>query len=859
MSRYFVSLLLLVCPFAAYSQWSFEPDPESHSEPSRNYDLINIKLDLRIDVDQSSFSGTVVNSLRPLFDGVDRLVFDSVELDIEEVSLAGKVLEFSSYDANPRHGIEVILDKAYGPESLLDIHISYSGADPSAGLFFIKPTESQPDKPWQVWTQGEDMDNRHWIPTYDYPNDRTTTEFLFTIREPLQVVSNGHLVGVTQGKGDDKKWRTFHWKMDQPYVTYLIAIGASDWEHYSDTIQLEGRNEPLNLDYYVNQGVGEATAMRSYGETPEMMKFFSEKIGVPYMWDKYAQVTVTDFVVGGMENVSVTLNTDRTLHDERAALDVSSRGLVAHELAHQWWGDYLTCRNWSELWLNEGFATYFESLYERHMDGDDAYRIDMMKNQARAKRSSSNDRPNAMVETFIDPNSRGRSNAVYVKGSSVLYMLHHQLGEELWWKAMNHYIQKHAYGLVDTHDLMMAIREATGKNMDWFFQQWVYLGGYPVFEVTADYNPFSKLLALKVLQKQETQGLVPLFRTPVDIEVQTRSGIQSFVVTVDQAQHEFLLPIAQRPLNVSFDAEKVLLADVSFDKPLEWWTYQLEHDHNVVSRLNALAQVSKNENTSKKLGQAVARVLKNDRSSEVRASAAETLAAIAPKNSEDKISDALSDPSSEVRARAATALAALQVSEGTVNRLTELFENDLSYETQAAALGSLGKLRPTEAQAWAKKAMEMDSHEDVIKAAAIGILAESGDESLIETLLAEVPTLKSRKYGTAVFAVIRGAMNTATPEMKENIIKSLISSSSQGNSRLTYGIIGAFAGVDDIRAKNFLKNIAENHRSTFVRGFAQRTLNSGQSEAHEPSVKDELGTLKKRLEELEQRLEKSHP
>lgn len=848
--------LLMMFASGAWAQWTFEPDPDAHSEPSRNYDLIKITLDMRIDVDDEAFAGTVVNRIRPLHPGVERLVFDCVNLEIKQVTLGDVTLEFDVYEREPRKGIEVLLDRAYGPESELDISITYAGSQPEKGLYFIRPDEKNPDKPWQVWTQGEDMDNRYWIPTYDYPNDRAQTEFKFTVRDPLNVVSNGHLVNVKSHVDEQGvSWRTFHWKMDQPYVTYLMAIGAGDWEHYYDEIRLTGRKDPLRLDYYVNAGVGEATARRSYSETPEMMRFFSDKIGVPYMWDKYAQVTVTDFVVGGMENVSVTLNTDRTLHDERAALDRSSRDLVAHELAHQWWGDYLTSRSWSHLWLNEGFATYFEALYNRHIEGDDAFRFDMSRNQINGMGDNARARP--IVESFVDPDSSGHHNAIYTKGSSVLYMLHHLLGDELWWLTINHYANKHAYGLVDTHDFAIAVREASGRNFDWFFQQWVYLAGYPEFEVDADWDAGSKLLTLSVDQVQTVGGLVPLFRTPVDVAVHTKRGVERFELLVEDQQHVFTLPVSDRPQNVRFDADSVLVKQLTFEKPEAWWAFQLEHDPTAIGRYLALEHVAEKKLNSKRTVDATTNALKSDSYHRVRAQAAQTLAVIAPNKAARYLLEALDDEHAEVRADAALAMADLSLDDAAIERLIQTFRHDLSYWTQAAALETLGKARPDQAEQWAREGSTMASHDDVVKAAAIEILGNQPGEEIVDMLLAELTDLKSRSMGQAVFRALAAQAKRGDEATQDRIVSAMIDQARSGSSRLAYGVVRSLSRMDHPKARTYLQEVSETHSSRWVRNAAAQSLRG--SAPRESSIKDELGVLKERIHDLEKRLETKAP
>ena len=864
------ALALFLSP--AYAQTAFKPDDPKISEPARNYDLIHLRVELRIDVDAKSFAGEAINTIRPLFDGVRAVRFDAVGLEVEAVTANGKALRTSPFEEEPRKGIEVELDRAYGESETVDVAIRYSGKDPEKGLYFIQPDADHPEKPFQVWSQGEDMDTRYWIPTYDYPNDRATTEFFFTLREPLHAVSNGTLLAVTPaGEADGKRWRTFHWKMDQPYVTYLIAIGAADWEKHVDLLDLPGRAAPLSVEYYVNRGVGEATARRSYGETPRMIRFFSEKTGVPFPWDKYAQVTVTDFVVGGMENVSVTLNTDRTLHDDRAHLDQTSRGLVAHELAHQWWGDYLTCRRWADIWLNEGFATYFQCLYEREAEGEDSFRVAMRGNQA-AARNSEKEKPRPIVETFVDPESRGRGNAVYVKGASVLYMLHRMLGEELWWKAIHHYASKHAFGVVDTHDFEIAIREATGRNFDWFFQQYVYLGGYPEFEIAQDWDPEAKQLRLAVKQTQKVEGIRPLFRMPVDIGITTAEGTKTYKVWCDAAEQNLYFPVESRPLMIRFDKDSWILKTVKFERPLEMLAYQLENDPDVAGRLEAAEALGEKKEEAKGLLPALARALRSDRHHSVRGAAAAALGKIRGPEAKGALLAGLKDAKPQVRRQCVEALASFEKDPEVAEALVPFFRSEPSYATQAAALKTLVKADPDRSRAYITEGLGLPSHHDQLAAAAVGLLAESKDAETISTIRGYLEGKDARPRGAApseelqsaaVQALAKIGKDSKGPERKE--ILDAILKYGEGRKNLgRSGVISALSALGDKAAVPFLEKVASGNARRNVRESAKRALEQleekkkdkegARAGANLDSLKKEIEKLRQQVESLEKRL-----
>ncbi|HEY0783419.1 MAG TPA: M1 family metallopeptidase, partial [Thermoanaerobaculia bacterium] len=325
-------------------------DDPPHYLPERLYHLEHVKLDLRFDLVAGTVAGTATNTLTPLLPGVDHLVFHAAELDVKKVRVGGQEAAFA-LDPTAQT-LTVRLAAAAGPTDKLEVAIEYA-AKPRSGLYFVGPDAGYPTKPREMFSQGETELNRYWFPSWDEPDDRTTTETLATVQKPYQAISNGRLVEVLDRPDG---WRTYHWSMEQPHSTYLTSVAAGEFTRIAD----EWHGIPI--EYYVPVALA-GEARRSFGDTPAMMDFFSNLTGRPYPYAKYAQVAVHDFMFGGMENISATTQTARTLHDERAELDNPSEELVSHELAHQWFGDLVTCRDWGEGWLNEGFATYSEYIW----------------------------------------------------------------------------------------------------------------------------------------------------------------------------------------------------------------------------------------------------------------------------------------------------------------------------------------------------------------------------------------------------------------------------------------------------------------------------------------------------------------
>ena len=335
------------------------------TERIRVIDVKHIKAELTIDTAKREVRGTVTHTVTPLHPYLTQVELDcGPKLKVSKVTAGAKAspCKFAAQDGK----LTVTLDKPYGLTDAIDLAIDYAGS-PERGLYFVTPAAPYPEKTLSFWTQGEAEDTRHWLPCYDYPNERATSEMIITAENPLFVLSNGVLAESRQSAGNTT---TYHWKMNVPHVSYLISLAASDFAVYHD------RAGDLPVDYYVAKHVDRATARRFMGNTPRMIHFYGEKTGQEYPYTKYAQVCVSDFIAGGMENISATTMTG-TPPMTRSPLEETQTAGRAHELAHQWFGDFLTCKDWSHIWLNEGFASYFDSLYAEDANGDDVFRLEM--------------------------------------------------------------------------------------------------------------------------------------------------------------------------------------------------------------------------------------------------------------------------------------------------------------------------------------------------------------------------------------------------------------------------------------------------------------------------------------------------
>jgi aminopeptidase N len=552
-----------------------KPDTPRRTERIRFVDVKHIKAELSIDARKRQIKGVVTHTLSPLHPYLTQLELDCGEkLKVSKVTIGNGATscKFTTKDSR----LSITLDRPYGVDDTIDLAISYSGS-PDRGLYFVLPEAPYPEKRLSFWTQGEAEDTRHWVPCYDYPNDRATSEMIITVEKPLFVLSNGALV---ETKHNADGTTTYHWNMSLPHSSYLISLAASDFAVYHD--QVGG----LPVDYYVAHTVDEATARRFMGKTPKMIAFFGDKTGQPYPYAKYAQVCVPDFIAGGMENITATTMTDTALHDEIAALEGDQDGLVAHELAHQWFGDLVTCKDWSNIWLNEGFASYFDALFAEFDRGDDAFRIGMNGSVAGYIGSDSGYR-RPIVEPRFDSADDMFDSVTYAKGACVLHTLRGLLGDAVWTKGIKGYVAAHKIKTVDSDDFRKAMEAASGKDLKWFFDQWVYKAGHPELKVRWHYEDDDKTMRVQVQQTQKIDQETPLFRLPTTLEISDETDTRVVPIVITGAMHEFVIPAPKPPKMVLIDPQGWLTKQLDFEKPVSEHLYQLAHARCVLGRLDA--------------------------------------------------------------------------------------------------------------------------------------------------------------------------------------------------------------------------------------------------------------------------------
>jgi aminopeptidase N len=707
-------------------------DAKPHFAPDRPCDIVHIALTLQLDIAQQSLQGTCATTVRAVQEAVPGIMLDAVDLQIAQVRQAGGGALAYDYDGQR---LRVTFPEPLQRGAPATVEVDYSVTKPRLGLYFIVPDAAYPHKPVQVWSQCQDEDARYWFPCFDAPNEKATTEMTVTVPQPYFALSNGTLLSTTRDEVTGTI--TYHWLQDQPHSTYLMTLVVGEFSERTEMV------DSLPVQWYVTPG-REDDGQRAFGDTPEMVRFFSQKLGVPYPWNKYAQIAVSDFVFGGMENTTATTQTDLTLHDARAHLDFSSNGLVAHELAHQWFGNLLTCKHWSHAWLNEGFATYFDALFHEHHRGLDEFRYCMHQNAKAYFREDGEEYRRPIVTNVYKEPIDLFDHHLYEKGSLVLHMLRYMLGDEAFWDSLRQYVTANRYQVVETVDFERAIETATGRNLQAFFQQWVYKGGHPEYQVEFAWDDTTRIATVTVRQQQQTSiehGVeTPLFDMPVQLlfalsegeGASAEQGPSVFPLRVHEQLHTFHIALPAKPRWMSFDPGNWILKTLRLKVPKDMLIAQLQHDPDSMGRIyaaEALGEIGSLEAVAN-----LRQVLEQETFWGVQAEVARILGKIHTPAALEALLANTHLPHPKARRAVVTALGEFKDDQTAAALIEVMQSGDVSYFVEAEAAAALGKTRRDSALAPLQQAVHKPSWNETIRNGVLRGLAELQDENTIPLL-----------------------------------------------------------------------------------------------------------------------------
>ncbi len=841
---------------------SFElPGARPHYTPDRPGQVEHIFLDLDLDILNQSYQGTCSLRLKPVRSGIDQLTLDAVNLNIQSVKI-GKTKQAFDYDGEQ---LQIHLKQPTHLNRPITLEIAYAVENPQRGIYFIGPTKDYPNKPVQVWTQGEDEDSRFWFPCFDYPGQLATSEVRVRVPKEYTAISNGELIE-TITDGDNK---IYHWMQKQVHPTYLMTLAVGDFSEIRDDWQ------GIPVIYYVEKG-REEDARRTMGKTPRMIAFFSEKYGYAYPFPKYAQICVDDFIFGGMENTSTTLLTDRCLLDERAAIDNrTSESLVAHELAHQWFGDLVVIRHWSHAWLKEGMASYSEVMWtEQEYGSQDAayYHLNEARNYF-AEDSSRYRRP--IVTHVYREAIELYDRHLYEKGACVYHMIRAELGEELFWRSIHTFVRDNAHKTVETVDLLRAIEKATGRNLAFLFDQYVYRGGHPEYKVAYTWDGDSQLAKITITQTQAKEGnRKELFDLKLPIGFgYAQAGhvkgqlpeLKTFTLRVHEREQSFYLPLAEKPQFISFDVGNYFLKQVTLEYPLPELKAQLQFDPDPVSRIHAAEALGKKGGLE--AVNCLSTALQSDPFWGVRAEVSKQLAEIKLDQAVASLILGLRDQDARVRRTVVETLAGIKTNES-YKALKPLVEKgDPSYYVEAAAARGLGAIAASNLDIKEDKALKLlksllkkASWNETIRSGAIAGLSqmktsEAALNLILEHTASDVPQALR-------LAAIRALGTISTGQSGANLERILarLEELSRETFFLTQvSVASALGQMETIKAIAVLRALAGQTPDGRVRRIAEEAIEGVQkragSDQNVKQLQQELDQLKQDNQELKSRLE----
>jgi len=747
---------------------------------TRINDLLHTRLEIKFNWDSAWAYGKATLQFRPYFYPTDSLILDAKGFEIKEISvLNGENKKSLIYTYN-NSKIQIKLDKTYTRDQEYSIFIEYvakpnnlkvegsNAITDAKGLYFINPDGSDPKKPKQIWTQGETESSSCWFPTIDSPNEKTTQEIFITVNDNFKTLSNGRLISSLLNADGT---RTDYWKQELPHSPYLFMMAIGEFSIVSD----KWRGKEVN--YYVEKKY-EPFAKLIFGNTPEMLEYYSNVLGVEYPWDKFSQVVVRDFVSGAMENTGAVIHFGLLQHNANEHLDNTYEDVICHELFHHWFGDLVTAESWPNLPLNESFATYGEYLWNENKYGkDEADRhlhgmLTAYLGESRIKREP-------LIRYYVKDKEDMFDAHSYQKGGRVLHMLRNYVGDEAFFASLKVYLTKNAYKSAEIHDLRLAFEEVTGKDLNWFFNQWFLSPGHPELDIKYTYDGVRKKYAVSVTQKQNLKYL-PLFKLPVNIEIVSGGSRTLIPVKLVSKDTVFEFDALIEPEYVVFDSEQMLLARINEDKPRLAWINQLKNGINYRQQSCALEYLSADINDST-IFPVVLEKLK-DEFWGIRSEALEALMLSDQKNIEIAIDQVLplieKDPKSDVRA-AAVALLETPINQESLKvkavNVLEKAVNDSSYSVSSNALEVLQLLSPEKALLCATKLENTESFQ--IKNSIARIYKEQNNPKAFDFMMKNLDDAEGFQKITGI-QNLKQMMETATPEQKQKGIEYLKKESS---------------------------------------------------------------------------------
>jgi aminopeptidase N len=899
-----IVVALLAPPVSAHEIGPSEPayryynegKPDAQFGRDRDIDVAHQAIDIRVDLEERAIEGTTWLRFTPIR-ATDRVMLNAGEMEIRACRLLGP----GDAPGGPSQGtaaarsglalswepdadtIAVALGRTIAAGESATIAIDYA-AHPRKGFYFRDPAPGSANKSRSVFSQGETETNHYWFPSRDFPDDRASSEVIVTVRRPYRAISNGDLVSVRENADGT---RTFHWSEKVAHTTYLTSLVVGDYEEV--TLPVDPASASKAPLYAYGYPGDRERLLFSLRKTGKMIAFFERATGRPYPYERYAQTVVTRFVVGGMENIGATTLNEWTLHAERHEPVWSSDQLVAHEAAHQWFGDWITCRNWSHIWLNEGFASFFEHLFAEDDLGKDEMQRRRLQGLDSYLRAAGRFRRSLVVHNWDEGEQPFDAGHAYTKGSLVLHLLRSVLGDDAFFAGIRAYVARHGGGLVETADFRRAMEDATGKDLGLFFREWVESPGHPEVSVAAKWDREARLVSVRVEQTQRDDGKTPLFHFPLDVTVvpaegAARATTHRFEVT--RRNDTFHIPLDARPRFVVVDPEANVLGVLDVSASREEWRRALREAPTAAGRARAARALVESGAGPEDVDSLVA-ALRGDPFWWVRAEAARALEKAPGARSEEALVAALGDGDARVRLEAIDALGA-HPTDRVARALLTAMRSDASDSARGLAAATLGKvvraiglaspaanaapeITVDEARDALGSLLRVTSHRDAVPAGALSGLAALRDRRAVDRILEATAGGRNDQLRLAAVSSLGRAggafADDEAPDLRDRAYTRLAALLDDGFFRVRGRAIDALGELGDARAlapidacvarewEGDFKNAGRDARKK-IAGRAEHTADALDAVREEVRrLEREKAALQERVEAIEKRLE----
>ncbi len=798
--------------------------------PSRQVDVLHVQIDVTPDFDKRTIAARTTLRFAPVGTSLAQLRLDAVDLAVSEVTATVPIR--GNQVTNEAIVVTFASPVPAGQEAI--VTVTYT-AEPRRGLYFRTPDMGYPANEAHLFSQGEPIEARHWFPGFDEPNEKFTSEVIVHVPAGMVALSNGHLVSRQAQPGTKRV--TFRWLQDQPHVNYLVSLVVGPFESLRD----DSGRVPLAMHFLPSQA---RYAAASFERTRDMMDFLERETGTPYPWVKYDQVFVADFIALGMENTSLSTLSDRLLFAPESEKLRSNDWVLAHELAHQWFGDLVTTKDWSHAWLNEGFATYFHHRYAGHREGADVFRYGLYRDLRRILEQG--DATPLVKRDFNEPIDQFRYWRAYSKGAWTVHMLRSQLGDELFAKVLRTYLERHGFSNAVTEDLNRVLEEVSGRSFDRFFDQWVYHGGLPELQVQYAWDEHARLATLSLTQTQQLGPQVLTFAIPLRLRFVLADGQRiDRDVVLDSRTQDFAFSLPQAPRIVRVDPDFTVLAKVAFKAPPAMLAAQLDDARDMIGRLQAIEQLAQRQDRASI--ELLAKALRGDAFYGVRIAAAEGLRKIHTREALMALVESARQPDARVRSALVEALSGFYREEAFA-ALRELLSRERNPHIVADALEAIGAYSKQTVPDLLLSSLQARSFRNEVGQGAIAGMRAQDDPRYVGEIRRAVETHGERFTRSGLGQALDALAFLGRHQGDKKALRSFIAGFTRSsNVTVQRAALAALGTLEDPGALPILKPFADGPVDSPARSAAERALAALQN-AREPS--DELKDLREEVLDL---------